>query len=100
MEEDKKFCSSCGAEVPPKAVICVKCGVPVSRGGDKTKMTAFLLALFLGGFGLHRYYLRQQWWWVYLLLCWTLVPSVVALVEGIGYLMLSDQQFDAKYNRP
>ena len=34
---------------------------------------------------------------VYLLFCWTFIPSVIALVEGIIYLTMSDAQFAEKY---
>jgi hypothetical protein len=35
---------------------------------------------------------------VYLLFFWTLIPALVAFVEGIIYLTMSDADFDAKYN--
>lgn len=41
-----------------------------------------LLAVFLGGFGAHRFYLRQPGLAVlYILFCWTAIPSLIALVE-------------------
>jgi TM2 domain len=58
------FCQSCGAEVLPQAIVCVKCGVGLTPAGstqvgpvsDKEWLTTLLLALFLGGLGLHRFY--------------------------------------------
>ena len=65
------FCPSCGAEANEKAVVCVKCGValpsakgaaPAAGGGaggevsDKEWLVTLLLAFFLGGFGVHRFY--------------------------------------------
>ena len=49
---------------------------------SRTPSTAFVLALLLGGFGAHRFYLRQ-WGWgtVYLVFCWTLIPLVASWVE-------------------
>lgn len=58
------FCPACGAEVNEKAVVCVKCGVPVTPAGsvqagpvsDKEWLTTMLLCFFLGGLGVHRFY--------------------------------------------
>ena len=54
----KKFCQHCGAETDPVAEICVKCGVRLATQTDaKSKLVAGLLGLFLGGLGVHRFYL-------------------------------------------
>lgn len=66
----------------------------------KSRVTAALLAFFLGGLGIHKFYCGQTGWGIlYLLFCWTFVPSVVALVEGIIYLTMTDEAFNAKYGR-
>ncbi len=31
------------------------------------------------------------------MLCWTFIPAVIALIEGIVYLAMSDAKFAAKY---
>lgn len=62
------------------------------------KLTAVLLAFFLGGFGVHKFYLGDtKMGIIYLLFCWTGIPSIVALIEFIMYLMMSDADFDKKY---
>ena len=67
---------------------------------QKSKITAGLLAIFLGGFGIHKFYLgRIGWGIVYLLFCWTYIPTVVAFIEGIVYLASDDQNFARKYNK-
>ena len=60
------FCSNCGAEVSDKAVVCVKCGVlvkPVVATPNSTMsnewLTAVLLCIFLGCFGVHRFYTKD-----------------------------------------
>ena len=54
------------------------------------KLIAALLALFLGGFGIHKFYLhRPIQGIIYLLLCWTWIPSLIAFIEGIVYLCMS-----------
>ncbi len=58
------FCQSCGAEVLPQAIVCVKCGVGLAPAGssqaglvsEKEWLTTLLLAIFLGGLGIHRFY--------------------------------------------
>ncbi|WP_269936384.1 TM2 domain-containing protein [Serratia liquefaciens] len=65
----------------------------------KDKIIAAVIAFFLGGFGIHKFYLRQNGWGiVYLILCWTFIPAIVGFIEGIWYLLMSEQKFDAKYN--
>ncbi len=51
-------------------------------GRRKDATVAILLALFLGGFGAHKFYLGKTGAGIlYLLFCWTLIPSFVALIE-------------------
>ncbi len=65
----------------------------------KSKGTAAVLAFFLGGFGAHKFYLdRGGQGILYLLFCWTFIPAIVALVECILLLIMSDAAFNAKYN--
>ena len=50
-------CPSCGAETLPSAQVCVKCGARLSSGERKELSTALLLSIFLGIFGVDRFYL-------------------------------------------
>jgi len=69
----------------------------VSHSG-KGKTTAALLAIFLGGIGIHKFYLGQVVWGVlYILFCWTWIPMIVGFIEGVVYLFTSDKDFSAKY---
>ena len=64
----------------------------------KSKVVAALLAIFLGGLGIHKFYLGQIGWGiVYLLFCWTGIPTIVAFIEAIIYLTMSDTAFAQKY---
>jgi TM2 domain-containing membrane protein YozV len=48
----------------------------------KDKTTGILLALFLGGFGAHHFYLGNTGLGIaYILFCWTFIPAIAALVE-------------------
>jgi TM2 domain-containing membrane protein YozV len=72
-------------------------GLSVASNG-KTKVAAGLFAIFLGGIGVHKFYLGQVGQGiVYILFCWTFIPSFIGLIEGIIYLMMSDQAFAEKY---
>ncbi|WP_306293532.1 TM2 domain-containing protein [Paenibacillus sp. 32352] len=64
----------------------------------KSKIVAGILAILLGGFGIHKFYLgRVGWGIVYLLFCWTYIPTLISLVEGIIYFASSDESFNMKY---
>ena len=82
-----------GATSPPAVVS----GEIPHRG--KTKGLAAILALLLGGLGIHKFYLGS-WGWglIYILLVWTWIPFIVAVVEAIIYLSMSQSAFDEKYN--
>lgn len=64
----------------------------------KSKTTAVILALLLGGIGAHKFYLEQSGQGIfYLLFCWTFIPAFVAFIEAIIYATTSDEAFHAKY---
>lgn len=121
--EGGAFCRECGARINRKAVICTQCGVPTEEGAtpyghasasprssgrgtnsrpagtDKSRTVAALLALLLGGLGAHHFYLGNIVLGViYLVFCLTFIPALIALIEGIVLLCMSDETFNAKYN--
>ena len=63
-----EFCWNCAARTGPGAAMCVSCGgdlrlpgpglitLPMTEG-RKSKMTAAILGILVGGFGIHRFYL-------------------------------------------
>jgi TM2 domain-containing membrane protein YozV len=66
--------------------------------GNKSRIVAAILAFFLGGLGIHKFYLGQIGWGIiYLIFCWTFIPSIVAFIEFIIYLCTSDEDFTRKY---
>ena len=98
--QSSKFCSECGARISAKAEACPKCGArqATASGGEHNKTTAALLALFLGGVGAHKFYLgRTGMGLLYLAFCWTLIPALISLVEGIQFLSMSEAEFALKY---
>jgi len=77
----------------------------MAGGRGKDKMVAGLLAILLGGLGIHHFYLGSTTSGI-ILLAVTLVScgilgaisGIIGLVEGIMILMMSDADFDARYN--
>lgn len=64
----------------------------------KSKVTAAILAFFLGGFGIHKFYLGNVGLGiVYLIFCWTFIPAFIAFIEGIILICTSDAEFSRKY---
>lgn len=56
------FCPNCGAPTMPGANVCTQCGVALytqapPMAQQKSKMAAGLLGIFLGGWGIHNFYL-------------------------------------------
>ena len=65
---------------------------------SKNKNTAGIFALLLGGIGNYKFYLGQTGMGVvYLLFCWTMIPALIAFVEGIILLTMTDDAFAQKY---
>jgi TM2 domain-containing membrane protein YozV len=72
------------------------------QGRGKQKIVAGLLGILLGGLGVHHFYLGSTMAGVIELIA-TLVTcgiaSLVGLIEGILILVMSDADFDARYNQ-
>lgn len=66
----------------------------------KSKTTAAILAFFLGGLGVHKFYLGQNGLGIlYLIFCWTFVPAFIAFIDCILLLIMSETAFNEKYNK-
>ena len=67
---------------------------------QKSRKTAGILALLIGGIGIHKFYLRTWGWGIlYIVFVWTYVPLIVSFIEGIVLLCMTDEKFNEKYNR-
>ena len=66
----------------------------------RTKGTAIALALLLGVFGGHKFYLGdKKAGWLYVLLAFCCyISAVFALVDAVRLLMMSAPEFDQRYN--
>ena len=113
MSDSTIFCSGCGETMPADAQFCAKCGkrnvtvaeeaapsvIPATAPGDytpgaKSRITAGILGILLGGIGVHKFYLNKVGLGIlYLVFCWTAIPAIIGLVEGIIYLTQDDVTF-------
>lgn len=101
------FCGNCGAQVQPGAVVCMNCGFSLAQQNavvdpatQKSKMTAGLLGIFLGGFGVHNFYLGYTGKAIAQIALTVLclgVGGIWGLIEGIMILTGSINK-DAKGN--
>ena len=65
----------------------------------KNRYVAALLAIFLGGLGFHKFYLKKPILGIlYIVFCWTYIPAIIGFVEGIVMLLQNDSAFAKKYN--
>lgn len=65
----------------------------------KSKQTAAILAFFLGGLGIHKFYLGKSVQGIlYIIFCWTMIPALIAFFEFFGLLFMSENTFNLKYN--
>lgn len=74
------YCPNCGQPVMPGAQACTNCGCFLSQPGpaggqQKSKLAAGLLGIFLGGLGIHNFYLGKT--------NRALVQLLVCLIGGI-----------------
>lgn len=108
--ELQRICLRCGTQDPVGGEFCPRCGNRYHTNGmdvsglvgsedRKDRIVAGMLALFLGGLGIHHFYLGNTLLGIlYLLFCWTFIPALVSFVEGIIFLCTSASSFDAQYN--
>ena len=115
----RKFCRQCATALNPEQVVCIRCGTGVSTAGasrsvgggtnarttwEKNKLVAGLLGILLGGCGAQKYYMGS-WGWgliftgaLFLTMGFSgLVTGIIGLIEGIMFLMMSEDTFAEKY---
>ena len=81
---------------------CPNCGSPqqqVAPKSNKNQTVAVLLAAFLGGLGMHRFYLGKPVSGIlYFLFSWTGLPSVIAVFEVYCMTFMRQEAWARKYN--
>lgn len=123
------YCRKCGKEISGDAMFCPSCGQicnDVSVGHqqptspsptivyvqtppqqsvyvhriEKSKGVALLLCFFLGGLGIHQFYLGNTIQGVfYLIFSWTCIPALISIIDFIILLCMSEAYFHQKYDR-
>lgn len=109
-KREKNFCHNCGEAIQANQAVCLKCGVSFGdQSGDesKNKITAGLLALLLGCFGAHKFYLGFMNEAIVVLIVSivglifagipTFIMFAITMAEGIIYLTKSDDVFQQTY---
>lgn len=119
------LCPQCGAPVQEGVSKCEYCGASIAQAAQpvqqtqpqqvvyvqqntvnseragwpvKSKVVAGILAILLGSLGIHKFYLGQSGKGIlYILFCWTYIPSILGLIEGITILCADDEKFQTKY---
>lgn len=65
----------------------------------KDRISAALLAIFLGFIGIHKFYLGKQTSGIlYLIFFWTAIPAILSLIDFARILFLDDDAFNNIYN--
>ena len=124
------YCSSCGHQVSDQSRFCPNCGAPIQRipqyqqapyyqqpqyaygpqnneiglfdsgPSGKSRGTAALLALFLGGFGIHYFYLGKAGGGFICLLL-SLVTCglwcILTFIQGILFFAMKQEEFENKF---
>lgn len=85
------FCQNCGQPLAPGAAVCTQCGFAVQQAPvydpamQKSKLAAGLFGIFLGGLGIHNFYLGytgKAIAQIFLSLCFG-AGAIWGFVEGI-----------------
>ncbi|GAB0171883.1 hypothetical protein LSPCS325_53200 [Lysinibacillus sp. CTST325] len=64
----------------------------------KNKTVAGVLAIFLGGIGIHKFYLGKTGQGIlYLIFFWTYIPAFIGFIEGVIYLLSNEHNFSVKH---
>lgn len=72
-------------------------GNNTTNTGGKSRVTAAIFAFLLGGIGGHQFYLGNTGkGLLYLVLCWTYIPALIGLIEGIMLVSQTDEEFAMK----
>ncbi len=80
------YCQNCGQPTIPGAAVCTSCGSSLAtvNANSKSKLAAGLLGIFLGGLGIHNFYLGYTGKAIaQILLSFCGIGGIWGLIEGI-----------------
>jgi hypothetical protein len=88
------YCAFCGNPVNPDAVACLNCGMALKKTAGnlagQDKVTMALICFFLGGLGVHNFYMGEKKKGIFRLvlsLCLSGLGGILALIDFIKILM-------------
>ncbi len=93
------FCFKCAAPLHAGVATCPQCYAQQPRFSSKSKVAAGFLAFFLGGLGVHRFYLGQWWGVFYLLFAITGIPGLIAFIEALVFWFTPRERWERKYGQ-
>ena len=69
-----------------------------TTNSEISKTLIGILAILFGAYGIHHFFLgRIKKGILSILFCWTFIPTVFSIIEGIKILCMSEEQFQRKY---
>ncbi len=69
----------------------------MQRWDNHNKNTAGVLAIVLGGLGIHKFYQGKYGkGLLYFAFCWSLIPAFISIAEGIHYLTETQEEYEAE----
>ncbi len=67
---------------------------------NRNRAIGVALALLLGEFGIHKFYVNKPWQGLlYILFSWTFIPFILGIIEGLIWLFMSDAEWQQKYGK-
>jgi|SRR5579864_3251061 len=107
---DWKFCPQCGAILRTNTATCTQCRVLqpgakarilTSGRSERKRIVAALMAIFLGTVGAHKFYVGDSTggkrYIVLSLMSLGIVPGILGILDGIHYVIMTDQEFAEEY---
>lgn len=98
--ENEKYCINCGELVHKQAELCPECGVEQPSAGERNsdQIVAGILAILIGGLGVHKFYQGNMRNGVlYLCFFWTAIPALLGLIEGVLMLLADESEYEQKW---
>ena len=103
-DANEMYCSHCGEIIYREAELCPECGgrqragLGKSAADNSEQVAAGILAILVGGLGVHKFYQGNTRNGVlYLCFFWTAIPAVLGLIEGILMLMADVETYEREY---